>query len=266
MPYPKFRCPQQNLSAQMTQTFLIRTGTGTNPRSRHVWETTPFTPSTYPLSASKYLPLIFAPCGRPGQSNPLFHTPPHYLFTQRGSFTQPFSTLLWETWETRGKPRTPGPLFPKLQNCTAIIWKTAHHSNSSASNHIGSFPTFPRRTTGTTIFSFNLLSFSHYPPRPPTARPKPSTQILLHTSFKTPPAAPTALNPRIPDNYPTFPRAGIRQDEYNQEEEKTATSTGQQSVVECGQCGKVASRAKENLCRSLKPKSRRRPHRGQRWK
>jgi hypothetical protein len=40
-----------------------------------------------------------------------------------------------------------------------------------------------------------------------------------------------------PEKYPCFPRAYTPADEYNQKEEKKATSTGAHSVVECGQRG-----------------------------
>jgi hypothetical protein len=49
------------------------------------------------------------------------------------------------------------------------------------------------------------------------------------------------LGPEYPEKHPCFPRARKGEDEYNQEEEKTATSAELYCVVECGQRRKVAS-------------------------
>ncbi len=82
-------------------------------------------------------------------------------------------------------------------------------------------------------------------------------------------AYPRPANLQIPGNpekHPCFPRAFYLQDEYNQEEEKTATSAVPQCVVECGQCWNLASGVNVALCQLQKLKSKSRPRRGQRWK
>ena len=65
---------------------------------------------------------------------------------------------------------------------------------------------------------------------------------------------------------PRFPRTLKRKDEYNQEEENAADFAGEQWVVKCGQSERIASGPERHVCRSLKPKSRNRPRRGQRWR
>ena len=192
-------------------------------------------PSLTVSHASQNLSQTFATCGGHALSNPFFHAVKTMLFTQTLCFSQPFSTHLWETWETQDALPPLPPLYPKLQIPTAAIWKTAHLSNPSPDNHIGSFPTFPRRTVSTTIFSFINPSVFLYPSRL-LSPPQPISPFHSpHHRAQHQNRLNAVINPHFPEKRPGFPRTLKRKGEYNQEVEIAADFAGEQSVLRCDQ-------------------------------
>ena len=171
-------------------------------------------------------------------SNPLFHAVMNRAFhTNRLLYTALFIPPVGDVGNTGRLTPTP-TCFSKtpelhshnLEN-RALTQPLRQTTTSEA------FPLFLSRTTGTTVFSFNLLSFSYYPSHRfrieslQIARTVPR-QILRN---RTAQSRPSLGNPSNPEKRPCFPRTLKPKDEYNQEEEKTAVSARPQCVVECGQ-------------------------------